>query len=204
MKTKLTPEQRDAARRTWRETERARRRAVHADAQRAKAPVGRPAMPNLDMLTITDRQRVTRAMGLDMPMPEGAHGPQPDAMQSHVLADRFVSDLGRYNDREERKRGEALRPGSFQGTAASPEDVRARVEQLGLDPLQMPHLAPVGRPLDPPKHVHAATQTHNQATLDRQVASKVHAAMLRGERVNAKALSAGELQALLAIRGAAY
>jgi hypothetical protein len=204
MKTKLTPEQRDAARRSWRAEGKARRAHKAEIATRTAEPVGRPAMPNLDLLTIADRQRVTRAMGLDMPMPEGAFGPQPDAMQSKQLADRFVSDLGRHHDREARKRGEALRPGSFQGTAASPDDVRARVEQLGLDPLQMPHLAPVGRPLDPPKHINAATQTHSQADADMQVARGVHRAMQLGQRVDAKKLTAGEVRALLQLRGATY
>jgi hypothetical protein len=213
MKEKIMPRAPKPTRAEWKASEKARRRQQAEAEMRDKEP-RRPHLPDLSMLTIPDRQRCTRALGVDMPLPEGAYGPQPDAFLSKQLADRFVADLGRHNDREARKRGEAIRPGSFQAKTASPEDVRRRVGDLGLDPHVMPPLVAVDaidsktgktvklRPLDPPAHVNAATQTHSQAEKDMEAARVVHRAMQLGQRFDARKLTPGQIRALLQLRGA--
>jgi hypothetical protein len=187
----------------WRAEGKARRAAKAEAAKRTAEPTGRPTVPSLDLLTVADRQRVTRALGVDMPLPLGMPERQPDGALSARLADKYLGDLSRHHEREQRKRADALRPGSFQAMTATPADVQRRIGDLGLsfDVDQQALLAPVSKPLERPAPTQAAIQARTEADHDMQVARAALDAMRTGRRFDARKLTAGEMRALMQLRG---
>ena len=81
----------------------------------------RPTLPDLAMLTAEDRQRVTQAMGIDMPAPIGWNGPPPDATLSRQLAGRYLQDLARFREHEHATHNASIAAmaGKIDGTRAN-------------------------------------------------------------------------------------
>ena len=191
------------AERQQRRAGRAERMAARsaARAERAAAP-GRPAFPPHEMLSAADRERCMQALGIvptDVVTMVAAvpYAPPPDATVSRKLADQFVEQMGRYRQRADRDRREAelAQLGPIDASSAKPEDLSARLTAMGINDPSLRFEAPA-RPLEPPPSRAGQQAASNQAEVDRQVALAVRAAIARGQRVDARRLSPGELRAL--------
>jgi hypothetical protein len=113
---------------------RAERKAARAERRAAAEPAAplQPALPDLDLLTTRDRERCARAMGIDLPMPRGSHGLQPDARISAQLADRYIDGLRAVEAHEHAARIARVESQPFDARTAKPEAIREHMIKLGL------------------------------------------------------------------------
>jgi hypothetical protein len=189
-------------RRLQRRRERQQRRAERADAAQPTAPQ-MPQMPPMEMLSISDRERCARALGVDMPQVIGMHAaPEGGAAVSAKLADAYIQGVQRFHDYERAQHNAEVERymGRIDCATASRDTVEKHLASLGIDdPMIIAGLRESGAPLARPIAERQDEQHAVQREVDLMVARRVKRAMANGEHFDAKKLTAGQVAALLEI-----
>ncbi len=177
-----------------------RRIAAERETAASPPPPPAPTMPSLPpiaKLSVDDLARCTAAIGLAMPPVESMHVAPPDPKLSKSLADTFLERVAKYraHEREQRAADIESTRGRFDASTASPEHVRSRLADLGLgDDANAVAFVERGAPLE---REHVQDRASMQREVDLRVVERVQVAIKRGERFNARALTASQVQLLV-------
>lgn len=175
--------------------------------QGAKAPRLRDTSSGIDArdLSPADYERRLADFGLSPPGTEHHRLAPPIDPEAQRVARRALERAERRGAREHRHAQEAraaeLTATAIDGRSASPDEVRARIAAIGAEPMGL-SVHEVGRALDPTKNQNDSDTSRAQLAADREVARAANRAMQLGRPFDARKLSAGEMRALLEMRGA--
>lgn len=136
-----------------------------------------------------DYERRLAQLGLTAPGTEHRRFAPPRDLAAQRAAQRTVDRIERDRVRAQEAHAEAINAGAIDGRNASPEEVRARMQALGVDTTTM---------------ITREERTVVPTEAERMVAASVRKAIQSGQHVDVQKLSPGERKALNELGNAGY